>query len=108
MLCSALMERVRLFVYGSLRRGHEHHAELDGARYVGAAVTEPRYRIIQRGAYPALVAGTDAVKGEVYAVESETLARLDAFEGEDYRRASVQLVDGSAAEAYFLAETIVS
>ena len=96
--------RIRLFVYGSLRAGREHHAELRGASCLGLAVTAALYRLVERHAYPALLCGSSAIHGELYAVDAETVALLDAFEGPEYRRAPVRLADGSEAEAYFSVE----
>lgn len=95
---------LRLFVYGSLRRGERHHDELSGAEFLGASVTTPSYRVVECGGYPALVPGTAAIRGELYAVPSSLVTALDAFEGAHYRRCAVRLADGSDAEAYFLAE----
>lgn len=94
---------MRLFVYGSLRRGRVNHRELTGATYLGSPATEPRYGVIERDGYPALVSGALAVEGELYEVTSEHLARLDAFEGSGYVRGEVTLADGSAALAYVFA-----
>ena len=49
------MARVRLFVYGSLKRGGRHHDELAGAVYLGPATTLPGYRLEPLGEYLALV-----------------------------------------------------
>ena len=98
------MTRVRLFVYGSLKRGGLHHEELAGAVCLGVVRTAPRYRVAAFGQYPALVAGNTAVTGELYELASDALPALDAFEGPGYRRALVELSDGSEAAAYFLAE----
>jgi len=95
-------------VYGSLRRGHEHHVELAGGAFLGAGVTAPSYRVVTVVGYPALVPGNAAVTGELYALPSALLPELDAFEGHRYRRRSVTLSDGTDAEAYFLAEAYVS
>jgi len=38
---------VRLFVYGSLRRGHAHHAEMRGARFVAVARTLPEHALAE-------------------------------------------------------------
>ena len=57
------------------------------------------------GPYPAVLeGGTTAVRGEVYEVDEERMAWLDAFEGhpEVYRRATVLLADGQQALAYLL------
>lgn len=92
-----------LWVYGSLRRGERHHDELSGAEFLGHGRTLPRYALIRLGQYPALLAGTEVVSGELYRVTPERLARLDVFEGPGYRRAYVLLEDGREALAYFAA-----
>lgn len=98
------MSRRRLFVYGTLRRGFPNHGELAGATLVGAILTEARYALVEREGYPALVGGKDAIPGELYAVDAEHLARLDAFEGDGYVRRLVHLADGSTADAYWSAD----
>lgn len=100
----AFVTVLRLFVYGSLRRGERHHDELSGAEFLGASVTAPSYRVVEHGGYPALAPGAVAISGELYAVPSSLVPALDAFEGCSYRRGAVRLADGSNAEAYFLAE----
>jgi gamma-glutamylcyclotransferase (GGCT)/AIG2-like uncharacterized protein YtfP len=95
---------VRLFVYGSLRRGQAHHDELAGASFLGASVTVASYRVLDVAGYPALVPGSAAVTGELYAVPPALLGGLDAFEGRRYRRGVVRLADGSQVEAYLLRE----
>ena len=49
------MGSVRLFVYGSLKRGGRHHDELAGAVFLGPATTVPGYRLEPLGEYLALV-----------------------------------------------------
>lgn len=95
----------RVFVYGTLRRGECNHEVLRGARFVGAARTEPRYRLVDLGAFPAMLAGgTTAVAGEVYEVDGATLAALDRLEGTPrfYERAVVVLEGGTEVQAYLL------
>lgn len=76
---------MRVFVYGTLRRGANNHHWLEGARYLGQCRTAPRYRLLDLGAYPMLVTGgRTAVVGEVYAISRRLLARLDVLE--DYPR----------------------
>jgi gamma-glutamylcyclotransferase (GGCT)/AIG2-like uncharacterized protein YtfP len=91
-----------LFVYGSLKRGGRHHAELRGAPFLGEASTAPGYALEELGEYVALVPRPHAlgsVPGEVYQVDAELLAWLDEFEGPDYRRALIELVPrGEPAE----------
>jgi gamma-glutamylcyclotransferase (GGCT)/AIG2-like uncharacterized protein YtfP len=95
-------ERV-VFVYGSLLRGEANHGRLAGARFVGPATTAPHYELVDLGEYPAMiVGGATAVIGELYAVDTNMLRRLDRFEGHpgSYRRCRILMADGAGAEAY--------
>jgi gamma-glutamylcyclotransferase (GGCT)/AIG2-like uncharacterized protein YtfP len=105
------MARVRLFVYGSLKRGGRHHDELAGAVFLGPATTLPGYRLEPLGEYLALVAAPPelaaAVPGELYELDESKLSALDAFEGDAYERDNVRLAgqldenDDENALAYF-------
>lgn len=99
-----------VFVYGTLRRGGSNHFRLAGAEFVAAGtVTGRLYRIDW---YPGLVIDTagSEIRGEVYAVDSEQLSALDAFEGlsageiegSEYRRiqTSVMLQDSQTITAW--------
>lgn len=91
------MASVRLFVYGSLKRGGRHHDQLAGAVFLGEATTLPGYRLEPLGEYLALVSvppePDTAVPGELFEVDESTLSALDAFEGEEYERGNVRLAD---------------
>lgn len=92
-----------LFVYGSLKRGFSNHPLMATAVFVGECRTAPRYRLLVLGPYPALSDGGDrAIAGELYSVDRRLLSKLDDFEGAAYRRRTVHLAEGRAAEAYFL------
>lgn len=102
------MRRVRLFVYGSLKRGGRHHAELRGAAFLGEACTEPGYVLLPLGEYLVLARGGSApVTGELFEISEALLPELDAFEGEGYEREEILLtLPGESAEkclalAYF-------
>jgi gamma-glutamylcyclotransferase (GGCT)/AIG2-like uncharacterized protein YtfP len=100
------MTCIRLFVYGSLCKGKLHHGELCDSLFLGSSVTQPGYRLVERGAYPALVPGEQAINGELYAVDTALVSKLDAFEGDGYRRKPVRLADATEAEAYFQADSV--
>ncbi|WP_439631846.1 gamma-glutamylcyclotransferase family protein [Gemmata sp.] len=71
-------------MYGTLKRGLRNHHLMAGQRFVADVVTEPRYRVIDLGPYPGMVTDAEsglAVRGELWAVDAECLAALDAFEG---------------------------
>jgi gamma-glutamylcyclotransferase (GGCT)/AIG2-like uncharacterized protein YtfP len=84
----------RLFVYGSLKRGGRHHAELGGAMFLGEARTLAGYVLEPLDEYLALVPvpGAGEVPGELFEVEEELLVELDSFEGAAYARTPLIVV----------------
>lgn len=107
------MNQHRVFVYGTLKRNLRNHHMMEGARYCGEATTLlPAYDLVQfpsksspGNVTPGLKRnGTSCIAGEVYLLDDEMLAVLDAFEGvgEEYERGKVMLADGSKAWSYFL------
>lgn len=100
---------IRIFVYGTLKRGYERAFVLQGQRLLGEAATRPRYRIFDCGEYPGLVDAEQGVSihGELWSVDSACLRRLDEVEGVAYRlyeRREVQLLEPYAdapVQAYF-------
>jgi gamma-glutamylcyclotransferase (GGCT)/AIG2-like uncharacterized protein YtfP len=85
---------VRLFVYGSLKRRGQHHAELAGSRFLAEAETEPGHVLTALGSYLALECAGESqgrVKGELFEVAEALLPALDEFEGEAYERRKVAL-----------------
>ena len=108
----------RLFVYGTLAPGRSNHAQVAGIEGTWQPATL-RGRLYEEGrgaaaGYPAVVPGEafGEVAGLVFASDQLDAhwARLDAFEGEGYRRTrvTVTLDDGSrvAAWVYALNESI--
>src|SRR5581483_4440148 len=99
------MTKAILFLYGSLKRGRRNHRLVADQEYLGEALTEPRYRLIDLGTSPGMVrddAAGLAVKGELWAVGPCCLAGLDEFECADgpYFRAAVAVVGREGVEAY--------
>jgi gamma-glutamylcyclotransferase (GGCT)/AIG2-like uncharacterized protein YtfP len=76
-------EHLRLFVYGTLRRGMPAHGRLAGARFIARASVPGR--LFDLGRYPALLeaeAPEDVVHGEAYELPDKAmLAAIDAYEG---------------------------
>lgn len=101
---------VRLFVYGSLKRGGRHHDVLQAAsaRFLGEVETAPGYRLValdETNEYLALVPAPPArlttpevVQGELYEVPESELPALDAFEGDAYIRGQVEIRRAGAAK----------
>ena len=83
---------MRLFVYGTLKRGHSNHGYLRGQQFIGMAMTHPRYRLHDLGGYPGMVLDERdgiSIHGEVWEVDAACLERLDQLEdiaGQEYVR----------------------
>ena len=83
---------MRLFVYGTLRRGAEMHGLLEGrVSYLGPARVAGR--LMDLGAFPALaipVNPNDHVRGDLFGIEAATrealLETLDRYEGNRFER----------------------
>ncbi|WP_158218571.1 gamma-glutamylcyclotransferase [Synechococcus sp. 1G10] len=103
-----------VFVYGSLKRGEPNHPWLEGSRFLGRRRLGGA-RLHDLGPYPMAVAATEAeaqdaqgpqepalIHGELYALETSGLARLDLLEDvpREYQRQRCQLSDGSRAWVY--------
>lgn len=102
---------MRVFVYGTLKRGHANHHVLEGATFVGEAVTVAKCRLYHAG-FPVLRKRSERpsdynapVQGEVYEfTDPAILQRLDRLEGEGrmyHRRVKlVTLHNGKTHKAY--------
>ncbi|MFY7070140.1 allophanate hydrolase-related protein [Nocardiopsis changdeensis] len=98
------MTTVRMFVNGQAMSGGEISHALEGARFLGPALTAPRYRFYSvRDEFPGLhPVGEDgrAVPGELYEVEYAQLReRLLPEEPEELELGVVEMADGSGALA---------
>jgi gamma-glutamylcyclotransferase (GGCT)/AIG2-like uncharacterized protein YtfP len=72
-----------LFLYGTLKRGQRNHRLVAG-EFLGPARSQPHYRLVDCGPYPALVEDRDhgeSIQGELWRVDDAILRRLDEFEG---------------------------
>lgn len=76
---------IKLFVYGTLKKGHDNHHYLNGCDLIQEAVTtEPIYDLysVKFGHYPCMVNnGSYHIFGEVYNVDQNTLKNIDILEG---------------------------
>ena len=85
----------RVFVYGTLKSGFRNHYLLEDCEFFGDATTVPTYKMIENG-FPVIMPDPEGkpLAGEIYAVDDETLARLDQLEreGSSYDR---KLIDVS-------------
>ena len=110
-LCDAfssmeLPAREMVFVYGTLKKGFGNHGLLQGAKFIGKAVTTEPYAMYVSGGIPFVTPNekVSPIKGEVYFVDETTLSSLDRLEGHpDWycrRETWVELEDGREVHAW--------
>jgi gamma-glutamylaminecyclotransferase len=103
---------MKVFVYGTLRRGQSNHGLLAKASSLGLDATLPAWTLHHLGDWPALAqGGSTAVVGELYEVDAPTLAELDALEEVPtvYQRIPILLRSGRDAMVYVMpAEALTS
>ncbi len=79
------METPSVFVYGTLMRGFRNHCLLEGATFVGKAITAPNYLLYDSGPYPCLIEVGEGkgrrIQGEIYTINKAILSKLDHLEG---------------------------
>ncbi|NIP87462.1 MAG: gamma-glutamylcyclotransferase [Planctomycetales bacterium] len=87
----------KIFIYGTLQRGHSRSGLLAGQRFLANVVTRPVYRLYDLGPHPGLVPDPhgNRIAGELWEVDPACLAMLDQIEDVPrlYRREGVTLED---------------
>ena len=78
------MAMTELFVYGTLMKNRGNNDLLGDSEYLGKYHTDPRWGLVDLGAFPAMVPSNKSVKGEVYLVDDDILEAVDALEGVDF------------------------
>lgn len=94
---------LKLFVYGTLKRGGRLNAALEGQKFVKEITTNAEFTLYNTGWYPAMcTGGSTAIKGELWEINEALVPRLDSIEGhpELFKRSEIELEDGSKATAY--------
>ena len=106
---------MKIFVYGTLKRGGQNHHHLAGQIFLGEARTARGYTLYELTGYPGMIAqtgGADGVSGELWDIDAACLARLDEVEGLAeglYHRADVPLLPpfaGQSAETYLYSRSV--
>lgn len=71
-----------VFVYGTLLQGLCNHRRLEGAEFLGEAETVAHFTMFAHSGFPAVTcAPLYPIKGQVFSVDEEGLAKLDRLEG---------------------------
>ena len=91
-------ERFLAAMYGTVMRGMPHHHRIAGARYVGDARTQPRYRLFAvDGEYPLMVESLErggAIDVQVFSLTSAIWRAKVDREPDGLYEAAVLLQDG--------------
>ena len=102
---------MKIFVYGTLKRGFRNAHYLKNARYLSQDITRhPVFEMKEKASkqkpgstYPAIFEnGTSKINGEVYEITSEILKELDILEEINVRyiRKLIELEKSGAVQAY--------
>lgn len=90
---------MKLMVYGTLKKGYGNNILLQGAKYLGEAVTKKHYVLLNCGFPKATTLTVDEqdypmlpVMGEVYEVDERHIRSCDSLEGHPdwYRRETIK------------------
>ena len=89
-----------VFVYGTLRRGASNHFRMADSRFV--AEGKVRGKLYRIDWYPGIVVDENAgpVMGEIFETDALTIAALDEFEGNGYRRVKIAVEWVDAGESF--------
>ena len=89
-----------VFVYGTLRRGGSNHFRMADSRFV--AEGKVRGKLYRIDWYPGIVVDENAgpVMGEIFETDALTIAALDEFEGNGYRRVKIAVEWVDAGESF--------
>ncbi len=113
---------LRIFVYGSLKKGFSNHSILrmySDTKFLGKAVTDDKFKMVgySSGTFPYIVresipipVNATQIQGELYEISEECLGILDTLEGhpEFYTRCEIY-VDGIATYIYLAeAEEVIN
>ena len=72
---------MRVFVYGTLRKGDSRYGVLDDCKCIAEEAYLDGYVMLHLGGFPGIISGDGRVLGEIYEIDSTILARLDSIEG---------------------------
>jgi gamma-glutamylaminecyclotransferase len=97
---------IKVFVYGSLKKGFHNSELLEDAVFLGEFKTKDYFKMLDLGSYPAIYFDEEGfrVRGELYEIDEDMQRQLDYLEGypKFYNRKEVDLVDfGDKASIYF-------
>ena len=77
-----MVDKYKVFVYGTLKRGFSNNRLLSGSKLLGKARTEGKFALYESG-IPFVIEHekVSQIAGEIYEVDKKTLSSLDRLEG---------------------------
>ena len=90
---------IRLFVYGTLKRGFHNACYLQNADFLGEFTTSSVFSLYNFGNYPAVSeTGNTAIQGEDYEINQQQLESIDRLEWlpEFFQRVMIETSFGEA------------
>lgn len=92
------MNKIYLFVYGTLKTGNFNNRLLNG--FKGIPAKAPGILLFEGPGYPFAKRGSGTAIGELYEIDEKTLARIDRLEGhpEYYHREKTKVLAGKKKE----------
>lgn len=95
---------MKLFVYGTLKKGGANHKFLKDSKYVSQYCLNNHILIDLGYGFPYMIKGDGSVLGEVYEINQKTLNNIDRLEGHPnhYKRYLANYYDEIAGMYYYL------
>lgn len=87
---------LKMFVYGTLKRGHGNNRLMMNSKFIGEATTSEKFALYRSGIpYVSSLEQLHQVHGELYEVPEEEVPRIDSLEGHPnwYERRQTEVVD---------------
>jgi gamma-glutamylaminecyclotransferase len=90
---------MRIFVYGTLKRGLSNHRWISDQQFITEARTEPVYRMYDCGGFPGMIPVAEdgvSILGEIWEVDEPGRKKLDILEdveGGEYALELARLAD---------------
>ena len=93
-----------IFVYGSLKKGFSNHHRIENSEFICSTRTLEEFAMLDLDMFPGVLKEKKVshIHGEVYDLDTNTLEKIDIYEGEWYSRENVELEAGFTAQMYFL------
>lgn len=97
---------MKLFVYGTLKKGHGNHSLLDGSHFLGELKMWMPFEMYDLGLFPALCCSRGNlcwIEGEVYQVSDTVMDCVDVLEGypDLYEKTTLNTKFGDTTLYYF-------